>query len=34
MLELVKRGVIEVMQENQFEDIKMQTQEVNTPKYV
>ncbi len=33
MLELVKQGVIEVMQENQFEDIKMQTQEISTPKY-
>jgi chromatin segregation and condensation protein Rec8/ScpA/Scc1 (kleisin family) len=33
MLELVKQGVIEVMQENQFDDIKMQTQEMTTPKY-
>ncbi len=33
MLELVKQGVIVVMQENQFDDIKMQTQEMSTPKY-
>lgn len=33
MLELVKQGLIEVMQENQFDDIQMQTQEVNTPRY-
>lgn len=33
MLELVKQGVIEVMQEKQFDDIKMHTQETNTPKY-
>lgn len=33
MLELVKQGVIEVMQENQFADIRMQTQEVGTPRY-
>ena len=33
MLELVKQGVIEVMQENQFDDIKMQTQALDTPKY-
>ena len=33
MLELVKQGVIEVMQEGQFEDIKMQTQEMGTPRY-
>ncbi|MDE1988543.1 MAG: segregation/condensation protein A, partial [Patescibacteria group bacterium] len=34
MLELVKQGLIEVMQENQFDDIQMHTQEVNIPKYV
>ena len=33
MLELVKQGVIEVMQENQFDDIQMQTQEMDTPRY-
>lgn len=33
MLELVKQGLIEVMQENQFDDIQIQTQEINTPKY-
>lgn len=33
MLELVKQGVIEVMQEKQFDNIKMQTQEMDTPKY-
>lgn len=33
MLELVKQGLIEVMQENQFDDIQMHTQEVSIPKY-
>lgn len=33
MLELVKQGLIEVMQENQFDNIQMQTQEMSTPKY-
>lgn len=33
MLELVKQGLIEVMQENQFDDIQMRTQEMSTPKY-
>lgn len=33
MLELVKQGLIEVVQEKQFEDIQMQTQEIGIPKY-
>ncbi len=33
MLELVKQGVIKVKQENQFGDIDMNTQQLNTPNY-
>ena len=33
MLELVKQGVLSVMQENHFEDIKMETTNVGIPKY-
>ncbi|HAO64389.1 TPA: hypothetical protein DCQ44_00205 [Candidatus Taylorbacteria bacterium] len=33
MLELVKQGVISVMQEQKFDDIKMETVEVGVPKY-
>lgn len=33
MLELVKQGVINVMQEQKFDDIKMETNEVGVPKY-
>ncbi len=33
MLELVKQGVIDVMQEMQHGDIKMETQDIATPRY-
>ncbi|HEY4512562.1 MAG TPA: segregation/condensation protein A [Candidatus Paceibacterota bacterium] len=33
MLELVKQGILSVMQENHFEDIKMETTNVGTPIY-
>jgi len=33
MLELVKQGVINVMQEQKFDDIKMETVSVDVPKY-
>ena len=33
MLELVKQGVINVVQEQKFEDIKMETMEIGVPKY-
>jgi segregation and condensation protein A len=33
MLELVKRGIINVEQQNHFEDIHMETSGVNTPRY-
>ena len=33
MLELVKQGIIEVTQQNRFEDIQMETQEVGVPRY-
>ncbi len=34
MLELVKRGLIEVEQQNSFDDIEMQTKDVRIPKYI
>lgn len=34
MLELVKQGAIEATQENNFENIKMQTQDMDTPRYL
>ena len=33
MLELVKQGIIEVSQENKFDDIKMETRQVGVPTY-
>ncbi len=33
MLELVKEGVVSVIQNNHFDDIQMETQEVGVPKY-
>jgi segregation and condensation protein A len=33
MLELVKRGVIKANQENMFDDISMETEEIGIPKY-
>ncbi len=33
MLELVKRGVLDVKQENHFEDITMHTEHINIPRY-
>jgi segregation and condensation protein A len=33
MLELVKQGIVDVMQENNFEDIKMETTSIGTPTY-
>lgn len=33
MLELVKQGIIEVNQENHFNDIHMETQEIGVPRY-
>jgi segregation and condensation protein A len=33
MLELVKQGMIHVVQENKFDDIKMETMEIGTPRY-
>ena len=33
MLELVKQGVINVVQEQKFDDIKMETVEIGVPKY-
>ena len=33
MLELVKRGIISVEQENHFQDIQMETNHPSTPKY-
>ena len=33
MLELVKRGVVAVRQENEFSDIEIETQSVTTPRY-
>ena len=33
MLELVKRGIIQVSQENNFGDIDMETNSVGVPKY-
>jgi segregation and condensation protein A len=34
MLELVKQGIINAKQENLFEDIEMETEEVGTPRYM
>ena len=34
MLELVKQGIISVKQENQFDEIMMETQTIDVPKYV
>jgi len=34
MLELVKQGIIEVSQENKFDDIKMESKEVGVPAYL
>lgn len=34
MLELVKRGLIEVEQQNTFSDIEMQTKDIGIPKYI
>ena len=34
MLELVKQGIINARQENLFEDIEMETEEVGTPRYM
>ena len=33
MLELVKQGIIDVTQENHFDDIHMETQSVGVPRY-
>ena len=33
MLELVKQGIIDVTQQNRFEDIQMETQEIGVPRY-
>ncbi|MDP3996770.1 MAG: ScpA family protein [bacterium] len=33
MLELVKQGIINVTQESKFDDIMMETEQVNTPRY-
>ncbi len=33
MLELVKQGIIEVSQENKFDDIKMESKHVGVPTY-
>ena len=33
MLELVKQGIIDAMQEEKFSDIKMETKDLNTPRY-
>ena len=33
MLELVKQGIIEVSQQNKFDDIKMETKSVGVPSY-
>lgn len=33
MLELVKQGIVDVMQEKHFEDIKMETTSIGVPKY-
>ena len=33
MLELVKQGIVDVMQENHFDDIKMETTNIGVPRY-
>ncbi len=33
MLELVKQGIIDVTQQNRFDDIQMETQEIGVPRY-
>lgn len=33
MLELVKQGIIDAMQEEKFSDIKMETKDISTPRY-
>jgi chromatin segregation and condensation protein Rec8/ScpA/Scc1 (kleisin family) len=33
MLELVKQGMMHVSQENNFDDIQMETKEVGVPRY-
>ena len=33
MLELVKRGMIKANQENMFDDIHMETEEIGIPRY-